>query len=307
MDAQNTYINTNKPRESIVVAAGDNVKKMPTTTRPEYIRDWLKKQRHANIIVNFILKYENRHGGYFIPQVIQINNSVDAPYVIEQRAPGVALTQKLFDTLSPDTKEKVYTSLANFVYDINHCRPMLTFEQKLNEPGKSGLDFVGVVNKLSAYLDAPDIAAINNAYNFFCSRPDMLSGVVLFHGDMNENNIFYDEKTDTVSFIDFAESNYETIDYIFNNDLKKLPWLDTQKLAGQYQKMIAPENINVKSNPGMLDLYNKLLNLKWAGENMITNKNPALFKKIVQEQISALTKSYGNVVASLAQQQSKIL
>ncbi|MBO4672444.1 MAG: hypothetical protein J5608_02205 [Alphaproteobacteria bacterium] len=306
MSTNDNILNTNKPRESMVVASGDNVKKTPTATRAEYVQDWLKKQRHAQIIGNFILGYKNKRGGYFVPQILQINDS-GAPYVIEQRAPGAALNQELFNSLSPDAKEKVYASLANFVYDMNHCRPMATFEQKLNEPGKSGLDFAGVVARVTPYLSTNDITAINNAYSFFCSRLELVSPVVLFHGDMNENNIFYDDKTGTVSFLDLAEATYENMDYIFDRDLKRLPWLDTQKLAAQYQDMVRPENIRVKSDPAMLDLYNQLRNLKWSGENMIANKNPAIFTAIVQEQIKSVTKSYGNAVAALASQNAKTM
>ena len=97
------------------------------------------------------------------------------------------------------------------------------------------------------------------------------------------------------------------MDYIFDRDLKRLPWLDTQKLAAQYQDMVRPENIRVKSDPAMLDLYNQLRNLKWSGENMIANKNPAIFTAIVQEQIKSVTKSYGNAIAALASQNTKTL
>jgi len=307
MSINNKILNTNKPRESVVVSSGDNVKKVPTTALATYVQNWLNKQQHAKTIADFILKYPNKRGGYFVPQVIQINDSIDEPYVIEQRAPGKALNQELFEGLPPVAQEKIYTSLANFVYDMNHCQPMATFEQKLNEPGKSGLNFAGVVTRVSPYLKANDIAAINNAYSFFCSHPELVSRVVLFHGDMNENNIFYDDKTETVSFLDLAEATYENMDYIFDRDLKKLPWLNTQKLTAQYQDMVAPENIRVKSDPVMLDLYNQLRNFKWSGENMIANKNPAMFTAIMQEQIKAVKKSYSNVVATITSENTKTL
>ena len=298
------YINTNKPRDSIVVGdnTGAGVVKMPNTTRTAYVDDWLKKQRHARTAVNFMMGNPNRLGGYFVPKITEIGNSVKTPYVREQRAPGCALTKELFDSLSPDTQDKIYKSLANFVYDMNHCRPVLTVQQKLVQPNEYGMDFNDVMDKISTYLDKNEIAAINNAYNFFQSHPEMTSSLVFFHGDMNENNMFYDMATDTVSFLDFAETKYETIEYIFDHDLVKLPWLDTNKLLKYYQKLLKKDDIRIKSNPAMIGLYDALRALRWTGESMILSPDKAgVFEKILHENIKKVTTAYGAVVATFPQ------
>ena len=304
MNIKGNLINTNKPRDSIVVADSgmDGVVKMPNTTRPAYISNWLNKQRHARTVVNFIYGNEHRHGGYFIPKIKEIGKSAEHPYVREQRAPGRALTKDFFDSLSPNAQDKIYQSLANFVYDMNHCRPVLTLQQKLSMPNESGLDFDDVLKGVESYLDEKEIAQINNAYNFFESHPELTSSVVFFHGDMNENNIFYDVSTDTVSFLDFAEATYETIEYIFNHDLIKLPWLDTDKLLKIYQKLSINDNVRIKSHPAMIGLYDALRAFRWTGESMIANANAAkMYENILHENVKKVTNAYGAVVAMFRQ------
>jgi len=298
------YINTNKPRESIVIndTDGDGVVKMPTTTRPEYIKVWLQKQRHANITVKFLLANPNRLGGYFIPKITEINPSMENPHVREQRAPGGALTKDVFDSLSIENQDKIYKSLANFVYDMNHCRPILTMQQQLAQINEDGLTFDDVVNHISGYLDKNEIAQINNAYKFFQSHPEMTSSFVFFHGDMNENNMFYDAATGTVSFLDFAEANYKSIEYIFNHDLIKLPWLDTNKLLKYYKTLLKQNDVRTESNPAMITLFNALRDVRRTGESMIAYPNKSnAFVNILHQNIKQITNAYGAVIANTHQ------
>ena len=297
-------LNTNKPRESVVVGDESDsnfVIKMPTAERTEYITEWLKKQRHARMTVNFLLENPKRLGGYFVPKITDIENSVKAPYVREQRATGRALDGDYFNSLPAEVKEKIYQALARFVYDMNHCRPLQTLQQKL----ANGFD-ENLAN-INLYIDKNDKMAVQNAYNFFQSHPEMTSSLVFFHGDMNENNMFYDAATDTVSFLDFAESTYETLEYVFYHDLIKLPWVDPDKIIKYYSELSKNDNIHIKSNPAMLKLYDALNNLKWTGESLMkVSGDKTVFKRILHENIKQITNAYGTVVASM-QQNTRIL
>lgn len=301
---ETVYINTNKPRDSVVVADGNRggVVKMPTATRPEYIKVWLQKQRHANITVKFLQGNPDRLGGYFIPKITEINNSDKTPYIREQRAVGRALTKEYFDSLSLDVQDKIYKSLANFVYDMNHCRPVLTMQQQLSGANGQGLTFDDVMNQISSSLTGDEIAQINNAYNFFLSHSDMTASLVFFHGDMNENNIFYDAATDTLSILDFAEATYESIEYVFNHDLTRLPWLDSKKLLKYYKGLLKQNDVRTESNPAMIRLFNALRDLRRTGESMIAySDNKKSFENILHENVKQITNAYGAVVASLQQ------
>ena len=304
MTTKRNLINTNKPRDSIVM--GDDVTnvvvKIPNTTKPAYINNWLAKQRHARTAVNFIYSNQHRLGGYFIPKITEVSNSANKPYVHEQRAAGRALTKEFFNSLPLDTQEQIYQKLANFVYDMNHCRPILTLQQRLTGQNENGMDFNDVIEKIKPYLDSDELAQIQNACKFFESHPEMTSSLVFFHGDMNENNIFYDIATDTLSILDFAEATYETLEYVFDHDLIKLPWLNPDKLLTYYQDLSKQDDIVIKSHPAMIRLYDALRELRWTGESIANNDKTAhIFKNILHDAINKMNNAYGAVVMSFQQ------
>ena len=130
----------------------------------------------------------------------------------------------------------------------------------------------------------------------------MLESRVFFHGDMNENNMFYDTERDVVSFLDFAESKYENAEYMFDHDLIKLPWLDKDKLISKYTK--TDKSIKIKSDKNMLDLFNALRAIQWTGESLILQPKQAhIYKIIFKEKINDLERAYKKCVEAFQLQQ----
>ncbi|MBP5485604.1 MAG: phosphotransferase [Alphaproteobacteria bacterium] len=285
-DAQ--QINTNNPRESRVVSDGNYVIKTPVSTNKSHIAEWLRKQHYANMVVGNLLAYKDKVGGYFIPKIINISDG-ENPSVREERVRGDPITAEYFAKLLPEQQESIYKNFSNFLHDINHCNPVHDLEYQL------GNGFADIIEKTKSYLLKEDIIKITQAYELFKSHQEMVASFVFAHGDMNENNIFYDKDTDTLSIIDFAEAKYESADYMFNHDVAKLTWLDTNKLIQEYAK-ISPY-IRIKSNPDMLKLFNDLRSIQWTGESLIAQpKNSKIYMMMLHENITKLEKDYVSII-----------
>ncbi|MBO7508937.1 MAG: phosphotransferase, partial [Alphaproteobacteria bacterium] len=254
-------INTNNPRESRVVSDGNYVIKTPVSTNQSYVAEWLRKQRHANMVVGNLLAYKDKMGGYFIPKVINISDG-NTPSVREERALGSPITTEFFVDLSSEQQESIYKKFSNFLHDINYCNPIHDLDYQL------GGTFVEVIEKIKSYLPTEANKTVAQVYELFKSHQEMTASLVFSHGDMNPNNIFYDKDTDTLSVIDFAEAKYESADYMFDHDIAKLPWLDINKLIQKYAQ-ISPD-IRITSNPNMLKLFNNLRSIQWTGESLIS-------------------------------------
>lgn len=295
------FINTDKPRESIVFADGNYVIKKPTATNKEHIKVWVNKQKNAKNTVDNLLQKSKYINQYFVPKIIEISNT-DTPYVREERVLGQPVTKNFFKKLPLTQQEKLYDSLAAFITDMNQSKPILNMSSLLQETDNNGYNLVKVLASIKQYLSKEDIEKINRIYKFFMSRSDMMEAYVFFHGDMNENNMFYDIEHDVVSFLDFAESKYENIEYMFNHDLKKLQWLDTEKLISKYTK-INPK-LRIKSDKNMLNLFNALRAIQWTGESLIQQPKQAnIYKIILKEKINELETAYNNCVKSVQIQQ----
>jgi len=114
-------------------------------------------------------------------------------------------------------------------------------------------------------------------------------------------------KSNTVSFIDFAEAKYESAEYMFDHDLVKLPWLDTDKLIKKYIDINKPCEIRIKSDKNMLVLFNALRAIQWTGESLIQQKsNPNMvnvYKNILIGNIADLENAYNNCIGTIQMRQ----
>lgn len=299
-------INTNVPRESAVFADGDFVIKKPTATNAMHIKAWLDKQKDARRVVDKVFQNAKYVKKYFIPKITEVSET-DTPYVREERVVGEPVNNKLFAKLTPVQQENIYDALVMFMYDMNHAYPVLNLADKLKQPDDTGYNFDMILKSLEKHITKQESEKINLVYKFLDSHSDMLESYVFFHGDMNENNMFFDAKRNMVSFIDFAESTYESAEYMFNHDLIKLPWLDRDKLIKKYIEINKPYEIRIKSDNNMLALFNALRAIQWTGESLIQQtSNPNMvnvYKKILSGNINDLEKVYNNCINAIQIQQ----
>lgn len=288
-------INTNSPRDSYVFADGNYVIKTPVATDPAHIKVWIERQKHARDVTDKILSTQ-RKNNYFIPKTVEISEKPDV-HAREERVIGQPLTKENFSELSDTQKEIVYAGLAQFIYDMNQSAPVFDITYQLQFKNNDNLSLFDVLKSLKSVLTDKEIKIINNSFELLKSNIAKTPSLVFFHGDFNENNIFFDTKTNTVSIIDFTEARYESAYYMFNSDLSRLSWLDISKLTKTYNGLQKENIIRTNQDKNVLDLFNLLRTVQTTGTSLLNKpQNTAIYKRILSETIINLEKQYQRIV-----------
>ena len=288
-------INTNSPRDSYVFADGNYVIKTPVATDPAHIKVWIERQKHARDVTDKILSTQ-RKNNYFIPKTVEISEKPDV-HAREERVIGQPLTKENFSELSDTQKEIVYAGLAQFIYDMNQSAPVFDITYQLQFKNNDNLSLFDVLKSLKKVLTDKEIKIINNSFELLKSNIAKTPSLVFFHGDFNENNIFFDTKTNTVSIIDFTEARYESAYYMFNSDLSRLSWLDISKLTKTYNGLQKENIIRTNQDKNVLDLFNLLRTVQTTGTSLLNKpQNTAIYKRILSETIINLEKQYQRIV-----------
>ena len=289
----NNQINTNKPRDSLVFADGDYVIKYPTATNPAHVGEWVKRQQHARDVVNGLLSYNGNRKLYFIPKIVEISDKTNA-YIREERVYGKPITQDLFFSLNQTQQDIIYNTLAIFISDMNQHMPVLDITSQFQMA--NGKDFIRLLTSVRDFISDEDFTLINNAYELLKLHSNKMPSRVFFHGDMNENNIFFDITTNTVSFIDFTEARYENADYMFFSDLSRLQWLDTNKLIERYKNTTKQRQITIIPDKGIVNIFNCLRTIQSTCNSIINQpKMASIYNKILHENIQKLETAYNSV------------
>lgn len=298
-DFQHNQINTNNPRESRVFADDKYVIKTPVATNPAHINVWLTKQQYSQSVINNLYKHSKASKEYFVPQIIEISTQ-DTPRVREERVTGKPVTKEFFNKLTSQQQEKIYDALVKFMHDMNRSYPVRDLSCLFEEPDNQGYTFQDILITLKHVVSDSDYTKIHRAYEFFKAHTEMTSSYVFFHGDMNENNIFYDSEQNIVSFIDFAESRYESAEYMFNHDIIKLPWININKLIAKYIKTNKNPVVRINSEHTMTNLFNSLRALQWTGEAIVKHPSKAnIYKGILDKNIADIDLYYQRCTESL--------
>ena len=196
-------------RETYISDFGsDFVMKRPLPTFGDDARDkWLKKQHNTKDIIDQIHAIGNPR--YNIPRMVHIKD--DEYQLLEERAPGEHLTPELYRTLSRRQRYEIIDGIAAFLVDMNESReigPIIT--HKIAEDIKfTRLDnFVN--NKMDKWFtlsETKNLGRIRDNIGTF----EYETRLAWSHGDLNSGNVLYDPYTSKLSFIDFAEANYNFI------------------------------------------------------------------------------------------------
>jgi len=301
-------INTNSPRETLVYSSDGLVIKRPGPRAPS-LPTWLAKQRHAQAVAESLKRVKNPT--YFVPAMLEI--SKDQGFAVEELVPGQPLKSSYFDTLSDADKDIIYRGFANFVNDINQSHPVLTQAHVFDSPdGEDGttMPFNKVMKDLKKYVSAKDLKTITNAKAWFDNAALHDASVVFSHGDMNEDNIFFDVTTKTLSVIDFADAKYENAHYMFNRDLARLGWLDIDRLISEYMALSRAQPVIIKTDKMVETLRNRLKNFVWSASAFLANPKiaPKTRLKIIDESIKGVKEIYDAIMrAAQFEQAGKIL
>ena len=271
-------INTNAPRETLVYLSKDGKKviKAPVSNNNEQrLQTWLGKQKIAKSVSDGVLKFNNSN--YKIPRTLKI---YDEDFIVEEeRVVGTPLKTSFVESLEPKELDIIYKSFANFLNDINQSRPVLKQKDFFDAvSGEKDMTLGEVLLKLQEYIPSEELAIVQHAKDWFDVASDNDASVVFSHGDMNENNIFFNKETKTLSVIDFADSKYQNADYMFNVDLARLGWLDIDRLIKEYEKLPKKQKVNIKSSQNVKDMRTALYNFKSSAIEFL--KNPKLVPQI---------------------------
>lgn len=195
-------------RETYVTYYNDFVLKHPLPKMDDDAQiAWLLKQHKTKDAIDAI--YNIGNPAYNIPRMHFIND--DEFQVLEERAPGKPLSRDLYRTLTRRQQYEIIHSLASFLVDMNESRPIqepqlhkicteLKFDWLINFINKKMPKWFtkNEVRQLTRICD--EIATFE-----YTTRP------AWSHRDLNHGNVYYDSKTSTLSFIDFAEAGYQFI------------------------------------------------------------------------------------------------
>ena len=196
-------------RETYIADFGpDFVMKRPLPTLGDTARDqWLAKQHRTKEIIDEIHDVGNPR--YHIPRMSFIKD--DEYQLLEERAPGEHLTADLFHRVSRRQRYEIIDGIAAFLVDMNELHPIQDIQRhKISSEIKFDRLDNFIENKMSNWFNEDEVRFMSrirdNIGTFeYDTRP------AWSHCDLNSGNVLYDPKTSTLSFIDFAEADYNFI------------------------------------------------------------------------------------------------
>ncbi|MCL2629470.1 MAG: phosphotransferase [Alphaproteobacteria bacterium] len=298
-------IASSKPhgRETWVEYYGQGfVVKRPLTDFGEEKRiKWLQKQHLTRKHIEEILWYKglNYSVSYDVPEMKHVNDEEVA--VLEERAPGERLTKQFYDSLSARRQTKIQNGIAEFLSDMAQLRPVKESRQKLSER----FNFAQLDKFLSTrgglWLDQEDIKFTKKVAEQV-SKFEYDTTLVWAHRDLNPGNILYDLDTWKLSFIDFAEANYDCVYHdIFysalNNELGISAKIFNKflKLYGKKQPNLAIDPVQTAKIAYMNGALRVLRRLNYIGKrarpnpaNEKSQKNQNLMKSWAKEEVEKL-------------------
>lgn len=205
-------------RETYIADFGPGfVMKRPLPTFGDEARaEWLQKQHKTKAVIDAIYNIGNPR--YNIPRMHFIKN--DEFQLLEERAPGKPLTAELYKTLSRRQRYEIIDGLAAFLVDMNESKPIQQIElHQIKQDLKFERLNKFVANKMQHWFNNEEISYMTQ----LCSKIatfEYETRLAWSHCDLNSGNVLYDPETSTLSFIDFAEANYN---FIYRDIFSPLP------------------------------------------------------------------------------------
>ncbi len=195
-------------RETYVTYYNDFVLKHPLPTLGTDAQlAWLEKQHKTKDAIDAI--YNIGNPAYNVPRMHFIND--DEFQVLEERAPGAPLTRELYRTLTRRQQYEIIHSLASFLVDMNESRPVQELQSyKICTELKLSRLKTFIDSKMSTWFTKNEIRQMSRIYDEIASF-EYMTRPAWSHCDLNSGNVYYDAKNSKLSFIDFAEANYQFI------------------------------------------------------------------------------------------------
>lgn len=196
-------------RETYIADFGPGfVMKRPLPTFGVDAREkWLEKQYRTKAVIDEIWAVGNPR--YNIPRMHFIKD--DEYQLLEERAPGFPLTAELYRGLSRREKYEITDGIAAFLVDMNELRPIKETEiHKIADDIKFKRLDNFVENKMSSWFTKNEVRQMARLRDEI-GKFEYETRLAWSHCDLNSGNVLYDPETRKLSFIDFAEANYQFI------------------------------------------------------------------------------------------------
>jgi len=260
-------------RETYIRTYGNMVMKHPLPYFSDAQKEaWLAKQYRTKEIIEEI---KEKSGGckYNVPTMVAID---DYEYgALEEFAPGKSLSLDLFKKLSKRQKIEIIDGIASFLVDMNEVR-----EAKPEEMHKitTELKFARLCNftadKMEHWFNIYDVRYMEKLLKKIDDF-EYVTRQVWSHGDLNANNVLYDPNTSKLSFIDFAEANYNFV----------------------YHDIFAPIEMELDICPHVYELYTQLHNKDLY--KVFGSKNPMIKNIMTYRIIGNLLKRFSHAADDL--------
>lgn len=199
----------NHGRETYAVYYGDGFvlkRPLPTFTDEQKLQ-WLEKQHKTKECIDAIRGVN--HNVYNVPEMKFVND--DEYQILEERAPGEKLTRELFCKLSTRQQHEIVNSLGTFLVDMNELKPAYPENgHKITSEFNFDSLVLFVNTRMRNWFTKNEVFQMKR----YCEQIDSFTYdtyTAWSHGDLNSGNVYYDVKTSTLSFIDFAEAGYHMI------------------------------------------------------------------------------------------------
>lgn len=196
-------------RETYIADFGNGlVMKRPLPQFTQAQKDkWLAKQHRTMEIVNEIKAVQNPV--YNIPAMLHIKD--DEYQLLEERAHGEPLTAELYATLTARQRYEIIGSLAQFLVDMNELKPADDgIMHKISDELKMHRLENIINNKMPKWFNVGEIKYVSDLIEDV-NTIEYKTRKAWSHCDLNSGNVLYDPTTSKISFIDFAEADYNFI------------------------------------------------------------------------------------------------
>lgn len=168
---------------------------------------WLQKQHKTKETINAIRGVGNPV--YNVPEMLFIRD--DEYQILEERAPGQPLTSDLYRSLSRRQQYEIINSIGSFLVDMNELKPVGNpITHKISDELKFERLSRFVNDKMSNWFNKNEVRQMMRICDTIGAF-QYTTRMAWSHCDLNNGNVFYDPKTSRLSFIDFADADYNFI------------------------------------------------------------------------------------------------
>jgi len=234
---------TESGHETRVTFYGDYVVKEPIATQPKEMVRWLGKQQVAAKASEALNKIKNP--AYNVPKVLEID--VDKFKVIEAIALGKTLQKISISKLGEPQKLKIIKSIAEMCNDMNqekHIEYEIT-SYKLDEVYYT-ITFDSIIENSKPFISDKAFYNAIAANEYLLQSPNYKTALAYGNPDLNPGNILFDKDSETVSFIDFAESAHSDVHLTLFSPMVYI--LECQDIIESIYKGLPKKNKNIILN-----------------------------------------------------------